>query len=348
MRDASLEPSEISVVICAYTEARWDDLRNAVSSALRQSLSPIEVLVVIDHNGALLRRARAGLPGATVLENQEPRGLSGARNTGIRAARGALIAFLDDDAIAEPDWLRLLAHACEDPAVLGSGGLIEPAWESGKPGWFPEEFTWVVGCSYRGLPQARSEVRNLIGSSMLIRREVFDVVGGFRSEIGRIGKHPIGCEETELCLRALQRWPGRRFLYEPASRIQHVVPEARARWSYFRSRCFYEGRSKAQVAQLAGARNGLSSERSYTLRTLPRGVARNAARALTQRDVHGLARAGAIIAGLVITTAGFVTGTLIQSLPRWQTSLRRSAPAVPLAEQAVPHLLASYHQGESD
>lgn len=330
---------DVSVVICAYTEARWDDLQEAVSSVQRQSLPPIEIILVVDHNNALLRRARAEMPGVIVLENQEQQGLSGARNTGVRAARGLLIAFLDDDAVAEPDWLQLLAHACEDPDVLGCGGLIEPVWRAGRPSWFPEEFNWVVGCSYRGLPRTRSVVRNLIGSSMCIRRKVIESVGGFRSDVGRVGKHPAGCEETELCLRALRRWHGRVFLYEPASRIRHTVPSGRARWGYFCSRCFFEGRSKARVAQLAGARAGLASERSYTFCALPRGLARNLMQVLAHRDMNGLARAGALVAGLAITTAGYVTGTLNQS----PGSAGSVAPPIrahtPLRSQAVSHLL---------
>ena len=316
---------DVSVVICAYTEARWNDLREAVSSVQRQSLLPQEILVVIDHNDALLRLAQTEMPDVTVIENQEARGLSGARNSGVKAARGSLIAFLDDDAIAEPDWLRVLAQTCMTPNVLGCGGIAEPEWLAGKPSWFPEEFNWVVGCSYLGLPRERSRVRNLIGSSMCFRREVFESIGGFRSEVGRVGKHPVGCEETELCLRALRRWPGQVFLYEPASRIHHKVPADRARWSYFRARCFFEGRSKAQVARLAGARDGLSSERSYTLHTLPEGVARNTLQALTQRDVSGVARAGAIVAGLAITALGYVSGVLNDTVARWAESLRGAA-----------------------
>lgn len=340
--------ADASVVICAYTEARWGDLCAAVASVRQQTLAPREIIVVIDHNDALRQRASAELPGITVLDNQQQRGLSGARNTGVTAAQGSLIAFLDDDAVAEPDWLALLAGACEDTDVLGCGGLVQPAWHTGKPSWFPEEFTWVVGCSYRGLPTTRSVVRNLIGASMCIRREVFAEVGGFRSEVGRIGKHPVGCEETELCLRALREWPERTFLYEPAARIAHTVPESRAQWRYYCSRCFYEGRSKAMVTQLAGARHGLSSERSYTFSALPRGVARNVAQAISHRDMSGLARAGAIVAGLGITTTGYVTGVLHQASVRWMERARRYWIESLPATRHYPVGTAALQQEESD
>lgn len=339
---------DASVIICAYTEARWDDLRAAVSSVQRQSVAPIETIVVIDHNPRLLQRAQADIPGVTLLENQETRGLSGARNTGVKAAHGALIAFLDDDAVAEPDWLELLARPCDDPSVLGCGGMIEPAWQTGKPSWFPEEFNWVVGCSYRGLPQTPGPVRNLIGSSMCMRREVFESAGYFRAEVGRVGKHPLGCEETELCIRARQRWPERIFLYEPASRIHHTVPGSRARWSYFCSRCFFEGRSKAQVAQFAGARDGLSSERAYTLAVLPQGVVRNLVQVLAHRNMSGAARAGAIVAGLAITAAGYMTGAWSQRWERSKVWLRRSAAAILSNAKPDRIYLARFKHQESD
>ena len=81
---------------------------------------------------------------------QQQRGISGARNSGIAAARGAIIAFLDDDAIAAPDWLEQLLAGYSSPNVLGVGGAIEPQWQGGRPRWFPPEFDWVVGCTYLG------------------------------------------------------------------------------------------------------------------------------------------------------------------------------------------------------
>ena len=98
----------ISVVICAYTEERWEDLEAAIESLQYQSLPPDEILLVIDHHARLYARACDRFPNIIVIENREKRGLSGARNTGISAAHGGVIAFLDEDAIAEPDWIQRL------------------------------------------------------------------------------------------------------------------------------------------------------------------------------------------------------------------------------------------------
>jgi glucosyl-dolichyl phosphate glucuronosyltransferase len=301
---------DISVVICAYTEDRWADLVSCVDAVRRQSLLAAEIVVVVDHNPVLLARVRAQLGGVVAIENAEQRGLSGARNSGVAAACGAIIAFLDEDAIPAPDWLAELRAGYDAPDVLGVGGAIEPLWLCGRPDWFPAEFGWVVGCTYRGMPATTAAVRNLIGCNMSFRREVFAAVGGFRHGIGRVGTRPVGCEETELCIRARQYCPDGLMRYEPQARVSHRVPPQRASWAYFCSRCYAEGLSKALVSQFVGSRDGLATERTYVTRTLPQGVLQGMVALVRRRESAGLARAGAIIAGLALTTVGYIVGII--------------------------------------
>ncbi len=307
MKDTTLN---VSVIICAYTEVRWRDLVAAVESLRLQSKLPREIIVVADHNQRLLERVRAELPGVVVVENSGPQGLSGARNSGLAVAREALIAFLDDDATAEPDWLTRLHQCFEDPRVLGVGGTVEPSWSSKPPSWFPEEFYWVVGCSYQDLPEQRTVVRNPLGGCACYRRKVFEAVGGFRIGIGRIGTLPMGCDETELCIRASQHWPQKVFLYEPQARIHHHIPPSRASWRYFRTRCFAEGLSKATVTQYVGSKDGLATERTYIVRTLLGGIGGGVMDGIVHLDGRGFARAGGIAAGVIITVAGYATGII--------------------------------------
>lgn len=302
---------DASVVICAYTLARWDDLVAAVASLERQTIAPREVIVVVDHNDELLDMVRGHLPRVVAIENTEQRGLSGARNSGIALAQGRIIAFLDDDAVADPDWLAIQAAAYRDPAVVGVGGSIEPLWPGSQLGWFPDEFAWVVGCTYRGMPTTTAPVRNLIGCNMSFRREVFDRVARFRSGVGRVGTRPVGCEETELCIRVGKAWPDKALLYEPRAVARHRVSPERATWRYFRQRCFSEGLSKAQIAAEVGSKHALRSEMSYTTRVLPQGILRNVRQALLLRhSLASLAQAGAIAAGLAITVVGYGCGKL--------------------------------------
>ena len=299
--------TSVSVVICSYALERWGDLVDAVRSVEGQTAPPLEVIVCVDHNDLMLARVRTQLPRVVAIANGEARGLSGARNSGLAVARGDVVAFLDDDAYAEPDWLERLVAPYSDPGVLGVGGAIDPSWAGGRPAGFPAEFHWVVGCSYAGLPDDAAPVRNLIGANMSIRRSVFDEVGGFSSGIGRVGTLPTGCEETELCIRARQQIPGGEFVFEPHARVRHAVPASRATWAYFRSRCFAEGLSKAQVSAAAGSRDGLSTERAYLVRTLPAGFLRGIRDGL-RGDASGLIRAAGIVSGLALTVAGYIAG----------------------------------------
>ena len=301
-------PPSVSVVICAHLEERVADTVAAVNSVRRQSLAPAEIIVVVDHNPALHRRLASALPDLAVVENHQARGLSGGKNTGIAMARGDVVAFLDDDAVADPGWLKFFADSYSDPAVVGVGGLTLPAWDTRRPWWFPAEFDWVVGCSYVGMPRSPAPVRNLHGGNASFRSEVFAVVGGFRSGIGRsASKRPLGCEETELCIRLRQRLRGSVLLFDNRAVIWHKVPAARSRFSYFLARCYAEGLSKAMVTRSVGMRDALSAERSFSSRTLPAGVARGVAAAVCG-DPAGLGRSAAIVAGLGAAGAGYGAG----------------------------------------
>lgn len=308
----------VSVVICAHTERRWDDTLAAAASVRAQSHAAKELIVVVDHNRPLYERLKSALPDATVVENREHQGLSGGKNTGIAMASGQVVAFLDDDAIADANWLKFMIDSYGEPDVVGVGGLTLPNWDTQRPSWFPEEFDWVVGCTYVGMPTERAPVRNLLGGNASFRHEVFDKVGGFKSGIGRAqGKRPLGCEETEFCIRLNQQLPGKVLLFDNRATIWHRVGAERARFAYYRSRCYAEGLSKAMVTRSVGAGDGLSSERRYTASVLPRGVVRGLADTL-HGDASGLGRAGAIVAGLATVTAGYGAGVLRGMADRWR------------------------------
>src|SRR5665213_2036021 len=92
-RYASAEPPTIptvSVVIAAFADDRWEDLNSALESVKSQTRLPVEIVVVIDHNTALLERAVASLEGVIVTANASVRGASGARNTGVAMSRGEI------------------------------------------------------------------------------------------------------------------------------------------------------------------------------------------------------------------------------------------------------------------
>ena len=316
---------DISVVVCAYSENRWATLVAAIESVEGQG-SSAETIAVIDHNPQLYERVRSAFPDLRVLENTGQRGLAAARNTGVTAASGSVVAFLDDDAIAEAGWLERIRAGYADRDVIAVGGSIKPLWERGRPRGFPPEFDWVVGCTYRGMPEIPTEVRNLIGANMSFRRSVILGVGGFQPGLGRIGSKPLGCEETDLCIRATRAVPHGKILYDPAAKIVHRVPAERSGCRYFVTRCYAEGLSKAAVARRVGLRTGLSSERAHAAKQLPRAVAGGIGDTI-RGDVFGFVRSIAIVTGFAVTTAGLMAGAIAgASIPK------RHSPVTPAAE----------------
>jgi GT2 family glycosyltransferase len=303
----------VSVIVCAYTLQRWEVLCEGIAAVARQTLPALETIVVVDHNPELLERVQRRFPEAIAVANAGERGSSASRNTALDLAGGEILAFLDDDAIAAETWLREMVRPYRDPDVIGTGGTPLPRWDGGAaPSWMPREFYWTIGCAYRGLPEEVAPVRNSIGAAMSFRRTVFERVGGFAEDLGPAmaapGAHGGG-EDTEFGIRARNAFPGGDLLHLPAARVEHRVPVERTTFAYFRHRCWLEGRTKALMGAAVGSADGLSSERTYALRILPSGVLRGLADA-ARGDLGGLQRAGAIVAGLAFTAAGYFWGRL--------------------------------------
>ena len=307
---ARVTATQATVVVCAFASARLEQTVACVESVLSQDPPPAQMVIVVDHNDALEADLRARLPeDVEIVPNRDARGLSSARNTAIARSRGEYIAFIDDDAVAHEQWLAHLLSAFDDPAVIGAGGHARPFWAKPPPGWFPPEFLWVVGCSYTGLPDTGS-VRNPLGCNMAFRAEVFRRVGMFNPAIGRLGSLPLGCEETEFCLRASRAAPDARIALVSGAEIDHHVPAARATVSYLLRRCYFEGISKALVRRLGDGRS-LDTERTYLRGALPARVKASLRRAVGGHVAEGLGLAGAVVGAVGAAAAGYLVGLVV-------------------------------------
>ena len=328
---AQVTGPSVSVVIAAFSSDRWTRLRDAVASVGAQHRPALETIVVVDHNPELLDRAKRELTDAVVVPNAGQRGASGARNTGVARSRGEVVAFLDDDACATPEWLATMIMHFADPAVAGVGGRVDPLWAIARPNWFPGEFDWTVGASYSGMPEATAQVRNVWSNNMALRRAAFNAVGGFREDFGKVGAASRP-EDTELCLRVTSG----SWLYEPASAVGHWVPAQRATLRYFLRRCYNEGKGKAEIAVMDGAATGTSAERQYTRRVLP-GAVRRGLREAATGDRSGALRSFAIIGGFGMAAVGFALGGLSASTSasRRTTSATATTATTATAELAV-------------
>ena len=303
----TIKTSDATVVIASYDLKRWSQLSSAVESLLSDADLPGNVVISVDHNTELYEKIRVTWPQITTVLNSERRGVSTTRNTGTRSVETPFIVFLDDDVQVYPGWLARLLEPFADPTVVGTGGGVVAGWETGRPSWFPAEFDWVVGASYRGMPVSRSEIRNVWAENMAVRADVFEAVGGFRSDFGKVGDRS-NPEDTDLCIRMGASSPTAKWIYVPEALAQHHVPASRARWSYFLRRTYLEGSGKLEMARLLGRQEKLQSERDYLRRTLPSGVAFGLWAAVRHGDLGGLLRSGAIVAGVVAAGIGVISG----------------------------------------
>jgi GT2 family glycosyltransferase len=298
--------TDISVIICAYSLERWDDLVEAVDSLHTQTIPPKQIIVVIDHNSELYDRAKTELK-ALVLENRASRGASGARNVGAAFAAGEVISFIDDDVVANSDWVERTIRAYQDNRIIGVVGFVKPLWLTKEPSWFPPEFYWTVGSTYLGMPEHAQPVRNGWTGNLSLRRDIFQEIGGFREGFGKVG-FVSSPEDTDFCIRASAARPHLHWYFRPDVIVKHKIPAARTTRKYFAYRCYREGVGKAHLNTLVGDA-GISEERSYVKKVLPAGIWRNLSDAF-QGDFNGFTRSLMIIAGLFLTVIGYIMGHL--------------------------------------
>ena len=236
-------------MISTYTKDRWRDVLRCVESLRNQTFKPHEVILVLDPIDELVEFYKDLLSDYIKVVKSEGFGLSKARNKGILESEGDIIAFIDDDAWADRFWLKRVIKNYLDENVYCVGGKIVPVFENGRPKWLSEELDWIVGCTYKGLPEKKSEVRNPIGANMSFRREAFKIAGLFKEEVGRFGKKLLSGEEAEFAMRLKKVMPNAKIIYDPSAIVYHRVPKNRTKIRYALKRAFYEGYSKAILAK---------------------------------------------------------------------------------------------------
>ena len=306
--------ADVTVITAAYSMDRWPLTIAAVNSVLAQTVRPREIILPIDHNRELFERLRdhwaakadPSDPPIMVVESKYDGHLGASATTAAEMASGRFIAFLDDDAEADPDWLHNILAPLEDPSVIAVGGAPLPVYSRPRPSWFPSEFDWVFGCAYTGLPTRAAPILHLIGTTMAVRRSDLLAIGGI---------HSNDHGDMELSHGLARHAPGSRLIYEPAAVVRHFVHQDRLTWAYFWRRCFFVNRSKAAAMRHMGMARNLRAERSFARRALTNGVRRNL-RAVFRGDGGGFLRAFAICAGLGLAGAGYATATVEWHLGR--------------------------------
>jgi len=223
----------------------YEHLVEAVESILSQTHDDVEIVVVIDGNDelySLISSDYSDTDDVCLVLNDENLGLSASRNVGFKHSTGDVVAFMDDDAVADEDWVEKLVSTYEKHGVEAVGGCMTPIWIDGKPSFLPEEFYWLIGVTHRGFPD-EGEVRNTFGSNISFRREVLEELDGFNEELGRKGDRHVQGEETEFAARMRTKLGGTLY-YNPEAKVGHKVFEYRTRPDWLLKRAFLQGYSK--------------------------------------------------------------------------------------------------------
>jgi glycosyltransferase involved in cell wall biosynthesis len=294
---------------------RYDVFTEAVESALTQTHEPVEVVLVIDGNSKVYERAVEDFgdrENVVISDNEENQGISYSRTRGAELASGEIVAFIDDDGVAEPNWITKHVERYEEADEVAVAGYVAPDWQTEKPDFFPEEFYWLVGCTELGFAEDGEEIRNGYGSNISYKREVFLDVGGYDENTGRKGDRHIQAHEAPVGIRIREMYE-KGVVYAEDAMVHHKLFDYRGefRWLVFRS--FWQGFSKRIMEALYPGAQG--DESTYLKNLFFKYLPSHAQRAISKRSIPELKQ---IVAILVFTGAvglGYAYGFV-----RWRSN----------------------------
>lgn len=249
----------ISAIICTHNREQYLGL--AIDSLLQQDFTDFEIIVVDNASTDGTRQVvEARLPHPKLRYIYEPvTGLSIARNTGAKNSQSPIIAYLDDDAIATPQWLRVLYSAYENhPKLAIAGGKVTLIWPEGitPPPWLSDNLAENLGAYDLGDQWVEIKNPGLTprGLNYSIRRSFLEKIGGFDINLGRVGKRLLSNEELQMTELALKQ--GWQVAYIPEALVAHHVAPERINRAWFMERGWWQGISECYREQLAG-RDGM-------------------------------------------------------------------------------------------
>lgn len=250
----------ISLIIATYN--RSAALLQALESVVAQSLngSEWECVVVNNHSTddttELFHAFAARYPELNLRLVEEPKqGLSHARNCGIQAARGEILAFIDDDERINKEFLEAYLDLFEHyPSCRAAGGRVIAAYEEApRPAWMSPLTEQPIANPMHWGEQIRPFPRRRIpaGGNMALRREIFERYGLFNPALGRKGEQLIGGEESDLFERL--RHGGEEILYQPQAVMWHLIPARKLTFDYLDALSHQVGVSQRARAELSGS-----------------------------------------------------------------------------------------------
>jgi glycosyltransferase involved in cell wall biosynthesis len=271
---------EIAAVVA--TRNRENRLRLAIQSLLAQTLprDRYEIIIVDnasdDGTSALVRGLQAEAVNLHYVYEART-GLSCARNAGWRRAKAPLVAFLDDDAVAAPDWLeRLLAAFSGNPGPACVGGRVTPDYESAPPDWLAGPLLdYLSVVDHSPAPRWLTGIRTgqkLAGVNFAMSAAALAGIGGFSTKLGRVGSQLICGEDVLVQLQC--EAAGLGVLYDPSIAVSHFVATERMRPGWLERRAYYGGISDALLVNFERHHTAVRALRTvlWSLRHLALGL----------------------------------------------------------------------------
>ncbi|ADD04510.1 glycosyltransferase AglG [Natrialba magadii ATCC 43099] len=249
---------EVSVVVCTYSMDRFDVFCEAVESVQDQTYDAVEIVLVVDGNEDVFDRVRSRFGDDETVVcvcNDDNRGVSYSRTRGAEIASGDVVAFIDDDAVADPEWVEQLVQTYESTDAIAAGGRLVGDWRAGNPWYLPAEFYWLVGVTHPNFATHHEEVRNTFESNISFRRDVFLALGGFDPELGPTSDRYLHSEGAELCARMQERY-GSGVVYNSNAVVEHKVFEHRIQPRWLLRRAFQQGYSKRLLESIVDDSGG--------------------------------------------------------------------------------------------
>jgi glycosyltransferase involved in cell wall biosynthesis len=248
----------LAVIVTSFTIERLRDIGELLDSLAAQTHPVDEIVFVAERsrdleNAVRCHIAHRALTNATVIFNDGTPGLSAARNLGVLKSNSSVVAFLDDDVIAFPDWAHGMLAGFDDPRVIGATGASYPHWEGPGLRWIPKEFYWIFSCSEFVSLDGPSDVRTAWGANMAFRREAFDLRmfseshGRTKGDRAALKAGPFDDAEFSLDIR---RRTGLAIRYTPFARVFHRVYPYRITGRFLRGQSYWQGYSKATYQRL--------------------------------------------------------------------------------------------------
>jgi glycosyltransferase involved in cell wall biosynthesis len=242
---------QISVVICTLNRDYY--LKSALQSLVDQTLSCENFEILVIDNGSVDKTKEVATQEFSFLGNifyiYEPQtGLNYARNTGLKNSRGKYIAYLDDDAIASPQWLENILNIFQNsaPNVACIGGKIDPLWESDRPEWLSDNLLgYLAILDISPISTILSKGQFLYGVNFAFDKNILQSIGGFEAGLDRQGKNLLSNGDIMVQKRIQDQ--GYVCFYDPKISVQHQIQASRLQPEWFYQRAYWQGISDAAM-----------------------------------------------------------------------------------------------------